>query len=72
MSNAIRFLELLGRRTPLSPADYAASVAQLEVDDAQRRALLHRDPAALSALLGGRQKLMFAILAPEEAQVRDA
>ena len=71
MSNAIRFLETLGR-TPLSRAEYAASVALLDIDDAQRGALLRRDPAALSDLLGGRRKLMFAILAPEEAPPREA
>jgi len=66
MSDAIRFLEALGRR-PLPAADYAARVAALDVDEAQRHALLRRDPAALNALLGGRRTLMFAILAPEEA-----
>ena len=71
MSNAIRFLEHLGSR-PLSAAEYAAGVAALEVDEAQRRALLDRNAVALNDLLGGRRKLMFAILAPEDAPGQDA
>ncbi|MEP6633244.1 MAG: hypothetical protein ABJA62_03465 [Luteimonas sp.] len=60
MSNVIRFLESLGGNpslTRLSPAQYAAAVASLNLDDAQQQALLDRDAAALNDLLGGRAKM---------------
>ena len=65
MSNAIRFLEAMGSRQ-LSAAEYAATVAALEVDAPQRQALLDRDQTALSALLGGRPKMYCLIVAPNE------
>jgi hypothetical protein len=71
MSNIIRFLETMGSK-PISPADYAATVAALEVGAPQRKALLDRDHAALNDLLGGRKKLLFAILAADEEQAPDA
>ena len=56
MSNVIQFLEALGRAPamPWSGVDYAAAVAALEADPAQRDALLDRDAATLNRLLGGR------------------
>lgn len=65
MSNAIRFLESAGA-SQLSAADYAVSVAALDVESPQRAALLDRDARALGRLLGGREKLMFAVLAADE------
>lgn len=72
MSNVIQFLESLGRNPAngLSPADYAAAVAVLEIDDAQRQALLDRDHAALNGLLGGRAK-MYCLVAPAENEPQD-
>lgn len=70
MLNTIRFLESMGANG-VSPADYAATVAALDVDQAEKVALLQRDDAALSDLLGGRQKMFFAVLAPEEAPFRE-
>jgi hypothetical protein len=65
MSNIIRFLETMGRK-PISPDDYAATVAALEVDAPQRKALLDRDQDALNELLDGRRQLKCAIFAADE------
>jgi hypothetical protein len=65
MTSAIGFLEQAGRNG-LSPAQYAAGVALLDIDARQRQALLNRDAATLNELLGGRRRLLFAILAPDE------
>lgn len=65
MSNIIRFLETMGSK-PISPADYAATVAALEVGAPQRKALLDRDQDALSELLDGRRQLRCAIFAADE------
>ena len=65
MTSAIGFLEQAGRNG-LSPAQYAAGVSLLDIDARQRQALLNRDAATLNELLGGRRRLLFAILAPDE------
>jgi hypothetical protein len=65
MSNVIRFLETMGRK-PISPADYAATVAALEIEAPQRKALLDRDQSALNELLDGRRQLRCAIFAADE------
>lgn len=60
MSNAIRFLESMGANPAmarLSAAEYRATVELLDVDDAERDALLSRDAIALNGLLGGRSKM---------------
>jgi hypothetical protein len=67
MSNVIQFLESAGRK-PLTAAEYGATVAALEVDDASREALLGRDHQALNDLLGGRPKMYFMVVAPDEEQ----
>ena len=67
MSNVIRFLEAMGSQQ-LSSAEYAASVAALEVDASQRQALLKRDQAGLNDLLGGRQNVFFGVFAAEEEE----
>lgn len=69
MSNVIQFLETLGSNSAqarFSTTQYAAAVASLDLGDAQRRALLARDYAELSSLLGGRGKMMCVINAPDE------
>ena len=67
MSNAIQFLDSMGSKQ-LTAGEYAAAVAELEVDEAQRQALLDRDHAALNVLLDGRAKLLFAICTPDDDQ----
>lgn len=71
MPNAIQFLETLGR----SPASahvlaggYAASVAALDVDEAQRDALLGRDARALNGLLEGRDSMLCVVCTPDESE----
>lgn len=74
VSNVIRFLETLGSNpalTRLSAAEYAATVAALDADHGQRQALLTRDHAALNDLLGGREKVLFAIFAPDDNEKQD-
>ncbi|MGV8932234.1 MAG: hypothetical protein ACOH1R_09050 [Luteimonas sp.] len=71
MSNIIRFLESAGADpafSRISGADYEASVDLLQADDAQRDALLARDPKALNALLGGRNKIWCSLYPPKEDQ----
>lgn len=65
MSDVIRFLDSMGSQS-LSPVQYAATVAALDIDASQRQALLDRDPAALSELLGGRDQMRCFILVPDE------
>ena len=69
MSNAIRFLEAMGRNPRVhgaSAADYAASVALLDIDGAQRQALLACDATALNSLLAGQAKMFCIIATPDE------
>lgn len=64
--DAIGFLEAVGRGAfPPSAGDYGASVDALEIDQAQRRALRDRDPAALGALLSARSTMMCMIAVPD-------
>ena len=67
MSNVIQFLETIGR-SPVSAREYAASVNALDVDAAQQQALMRRDQATLNALLGGRPKVFFGVLAEEDQE----
>ena len=72
MSNVVQFIERLGRDPKgLSIADYTASVAALDIDEEQRRALLERDQDALSALLGGREKMMCVVWPADEPGRQD-
>ena len=72
MSNVIQFLESMGRDASLrrmSADEFSMAVAELNVDQAQRDALLHRDHAALNVLLGGRAtQMMMALFPVEEPQ----
>ena len=71
MSNVVQFIERLGSGPRnLSVAEYAASVAALDIDDEQRRALLDRDHDALSGLLGGRETMM-CVVWPADEPVRE-
>lgn len=69
MSNVIQFLEMLGRNP--APTDYATAVAALDVDEAQRRALLDGDHATLAELLGGRSKMYCLVVPAEEEEPLD-
>lgn len=69
MSHVIAFLESLGKNPALADAaneDYSAAVEALGLDDAPRQALLTRDAAALSDLLGGRSKMVCALFPADD------
>ena len=68
MSIAIQFLETLGRGPALfgKHLGYFDAVDSLDVESAQRHALLSRNHDALSGLLGGRTKMMMQVWAPAE------
>ena len=69
MSNAIRFLESIGASASFqAAADYAARVAALEIEPAQKAALLDRDVASLAHLLDARPTMFCMILAPDEGK----
>jgi hypothetical protein len=69
MSNVIQFLESMGGNAVMARmtnADYEAAIAMLDADAESREALKSRDHSKLNDLLNGRQKMMFAVAAPEE------
>jgi hypothetical protein len=67
MSNVIQFLAAMGGNPDiLSAAEYSAIVSALDVDAAQRQALMDRDQCALARLLGGRAE-MRCLVWPVEA-----
>ena len=68
MSNVIQFLESLGSRPAPSPAEYAATVAALDVAPAARKALTERDHAALNDLLDGRATMFCFVAMPDESE----
>lgn len=73
MSNAIQFLESMGASASIQgAADYAAAVAALDVEPAQRVALLGRDVSSLAKLLDGRPAMFCMILAPDEGKEDEA
>lgn len=74
MSNAIQFLENLGRNPELvggSGKTYAVAVATSELDAVQRQALLDCDVEGLRDLLGGREKMRCVVCTPDEADFQD-
>lgn len=74
MSQVLQFLEHLGRHGPaahLDDGEFATAVAGLDVDPAQRQALLGRDAGALAGLLGGRPLMLCSIFPADEPQRED-
>ena len=68
MSNVIRFLETLGGQSQVAAGsiDLPSMIASLDIDANQRQALLDRNHAALSDLLGGRRILRCSVFSPDE------
>lgn len=67
MSNAVAFLETMASR-PLhawNGDEYDAAVAALDVEPAQRRALLERDGDGLGELLRARPAMFCMIMTPD-------
>ena len=71
MSKVIRFLESVGVAPGLLPEQYAALVAELDVGEAERSALLDRDAAALGDLLGGRPVMRCAVFEPQREPAQE-
>lgn len=65
MSKVIRFLESVGAAPALLPDQYAELVAQLDVEDSERDALIGRDADVLGELLGGRPLMRCAVFEPQ-------
>lgn len=66
MSQVIQFLAASGNNAQLCAADYADSVALLQIDGDQKRALLDRDPLALAELLNGRTRMFCFVNLPDK------
>lgn len=67
MSNAIRFLETLGQNpalSRLSPDQLTAMMDSLELEPAQREAMLQGDLSALGQLVGARAEMIGLIWEP--------
>src|SRR5688572_9535650 len=66
MSNVVQFLEALARDSkPLSAEHVAAAVMGAGLDPAAQQAILDRDTASLSRVLGGRTTVL-CFIAPAE------
>src|SRR3546814_7950237 len=75
MTNAIQFLEALGRSPVLAGDPFLAcpdAVEALEVSEAERMALRDRDHAALNKLLDGRVRVMSLINTPDDGSEHEA
>lgn len=72
MTSAIAFLETLGKRAPLSPMEYQAAVASLEIAEPTQAALARRDRDALVAQLDGRARMYLAICTPDKHDAPDS
>src|SRR3546814_14105513 len=75
MTNAIQFLEALGRSPVLAGDPFLAcpdAVEALEVSEAERMALRDRDHAALNKLLDGRVRVMCLINKPYDGSEHGA
>jgi hypothetical protein len=74
MSNAIQFLESLGA-SPASasrdPDAYARALSEVDVDEAQHRALIGRDADALARLLEGRAQMLCMVSTPDGGETQD-
>src|SRR3546814_19990212 len=75
MTNAIQFLEALGRSPVLAGDPFLAcpdAVEALEVSEAARMALRDRDHAALNKLLDGRVRVLYLIHTPDDGSEHEA
>jgi hypothetical protein len=67
MSNVIRFLEAIAIQHP-GETHYGAMVADLDVDDSQKTALMNCDGTALARLLGGRDAMCCMVLGTDPTE----
>jgi hypothetical protein len=73
MSNVIAFLESMGRDPALVAGgeEFTKAVDSLGMDDQARAALLAGDVGSLSELLGGRTRMLCALLPADDDQKDD-
>ncbi len=74
MSNAIQFLEALGASPASANRDaeaYARALSVVDVDEAQRHALIGRDADALGRLLDGRERMLCMVSTPDGGETPD-
>lgn len=74
MSSVVRFLEAISCNPAVfvMPDAYAQAVADLDVGDDVRSALLARDALDLAGLLGGRPSMFCMIMTPDDQEKEDA
>lgn len=73
MSNLIKFLESLGRDSTISADTYAATIAALDIDAAQREALMARDGGLLGETVTGTKQMRVTLFLDEDdSSWRDA
>lgn len=66
MSNAVQFLESLSNSPAiLSQAEFVVAVSNAALEPQVKNALIARDVRALSAELGGRDRMFCAVFLPE-------
>lgn len=70
MSEVIRFLENMATTAfgSASDADLSEAAAGFDITQDEKKAVVDRDPSALSQLLGGRTQMFFGLVAPEREQ----
>lgn len=71
MSHVVQFLEMLARGPQLSNEEFVTAVMQAGLEPDVRNALLTRDVAALSHILGGR-RAMFCAIFPADNEEPDS
>lgn len=72
MSNVVQFLETLARNSRnLSSSEFEALVLAANLAPEIRKALLERDVAALSQLLGGRQTMFCAVFPADNEEPKE-
>lgn len=74
MSNAIQFLEALGASPATASRDadaYARALSVVDVDEAEREALIGRDADALARLLDGRAHMLCMVATPDGGETQD-
>ncbi len=68
MSNAIQYLENLGRNPG---AQRKVAAVPPEIESAQQQALMSGDVEGLRDLLGGRERMVCAVATPDEAEFQE-
>lgn len=67
MSDIIQFLEAVAIKHP-GEAEYGRMIADLNIDDSQKLALINGDFAGLARLLGGRDAMCCMVLGTDPTE----